>query len=86
MPIVSINLSRPAYQCYQDMTKGSRSRRVSYLIVRNYLDPTLGYHPAEEKCKRCKGKVAPMVELGDVRIMENGDRCKWTINGWELIE
>tara|TARA_Y100001963_G_C6785587_1_gene452520 strand:- start:2471 stop:2605 length:135 start_codon:yes stop_codon:yes gene_type:complete len=26
----------------------------------------------------------PMVEVGDFRVMTNGDRVVWTLRGWEL--
>lgn len=92
MPIVSINLSLTAYDAFQAMSKGSRSRRISYLIERNYGDPNrfLGFVQPDnvgELCRRCKGKVNPMIEEGDVRIMENGDVAKWKNNfGWEMME
>ena len=83
MPIVSINLSEAAHNAYQAMEKGSRSRRVSYLLMRNY---TVGWtsESSWDDCPRCRGRVAPMVELGDIRIMENGDHARWTLEGWLL--
>jgi len=82
MPIVTVNLSEQAYNAYQAMTKGSRSRRVSYLIVRNYV--TMDDTQTWDDCPRCRGKVAPMVEEGDLRITERGDRLRWTLEGWEV--
>tara|TARA_Y100000593_G_scaffold11443_1_gene20466 strand:+ start:68 stop:361 length:294 start_codon:yes stop_codon:yes gene_type:complete len=81
MPIVSINLSQPAYDAYKALEKGSRSRRVSYLLQRNY-----GFNDQQtwDNCPRCRGVMNPMVEVGDFRVMTNGDRVVWTLRGWEL--
>jgi len=85
MPIVSINLSAAAHNAYQAMEKGSRSRRVSYLLMRNY--GAFGTSEASwDDCPRCRGKAAPMVEIGDLRIATNGDRLRWTIEGWVVEE
>ena len=85
MPIVSINLSEAAHNAYQAMEKGSRSRRVSYLLMRNY---SIGWtsQSSWHDCPRCRGKVAPMVEIGDLRIRTNGDRLRWTVEGWVVEE
>ena len=83
MPIVSINLSPQAYEAYKALEKGGRSRRVSYLLVRNY---GFNDHEAWETCPRCRGLMNPMIEIGDIRIHENGDKTRWTENGWELID
>ena len=83
MPIVSINLSQQAYDAYQALEKGSRSRRISYLLQRNY-----GFNNLQQwdDCPRCRGLVNPMVEVGDIRIREDGDKTRWTLQGWEMIE
>ena len=82
MPIVSINLSPQAYEAYKALEKGGRSRRISYLLVRNY---GFNDHQAWDTCPRCRGLMNPMVEIGDIRIHENGDKTKWSENGWEMV-
>lgn len=83
MPIVSINLSQQAYEAYKGLEKGGRSRRVSYLLMRNY-----GFRDevGQQTCTRCRGLVNPMIEVGDIRIRENGDRTRWTVDGWKMVE
>ena len=83
MPIVSINLSQQAYDAYKSLEKGARSRRVSYLLMRNY---GFNDHQTWDNCPRCRGLMNPMVEIGDIRISEKGDRLRWSLNGWEMIE
>jgi len=76
MPIVSVNLTIKAYEVWANMAKGSRSARVSYLLVRNY---TTGAWKEGER-------VAPILEIGDRRIMSGGEECVWTLEGWKVIE
>ena len=78
MAIVSVNLTPQAYNVWSSMPKGRRSARVSYLIVRNYtVNPNLS-----------KGeRVAPILEEGDMRIMDDGRTYSWqTVGGWKVIE
>ena len=78
MPIVSVNLSAEAYEVWQKMVSGRRSARVSYLLVRNYK---------QTKEQKAEGeRVAPILEVGDRRIMSKGEECVWTLNGWEVVE
>jgi hypothetical protein len=82
MPVVSINLSPSAYLLYQSMEKGGRSRRLSYVLERNFgLDSAQQW----ENCPRCRGKIAPMVEIGDRRVSGFGDSLVWTMKGWKLF-
>lgn len=83
MPIVSINLSDQAYEVYKALEKGGRSRRVSYLLQRNY-----GFNDQTSwsDCPRCRGLTNPMIEVGDIRITDQGDRLQWTINGWDVVK
>ena len=76
MPIVSVNLSDPAYDVWVTMPKGRRSVRVSYLLLRNY---STGASSEGER-------VAPILEVGDRRIMSGGEECVWTLDGWKVIE
>ena len=80
MPIVSISLTQQAYAAYQSMPKGSRSERVSYLLMRNY-----GLNPSNtwEDCPRCRGQVSPPMQPGDRRISISGDTMVWTVDGWK---
>ena len=79
MPVVSINLSPQAYLAYQSMENGARSRRISYLVVRNYgINPTRAW----DDCPRCRGQVSPTMEPGDRRISITGDTIVWTEKGW----
>ena len=82
MPIVRINLSPSAYLLYQSMESGGRSRRVSYVLERNF---GLDHESTWENCPRCRGKIAPMVEIGDRRISPFGDPLVWTMRGWEVF-
>jgi hypothetical protein len=76
MPIVSVNLSAAAYEIWASMPKGRRSARVSYLILRNY---NTGASSTGER-------VAPIVEEGDMRIMNDGRTYTWqTEGGWKAI-
>ena len=76
MPIVSVNLSDEAYNVWAAMPKGRRSARVAYLIMRNY----------GTKASSTGDRVAPIVEVGDRRIMSGGEECVWTLEGWKVIE
>ena len=76
MPIVTVSLSDEAYAVWAAMPKGRRSARVAYLIMRNY----------GTKASSTGDRVAPILEEGDVRIMNDGRTYSWTLNGWQLIE
>ena len=88
MPIVSINLSDAALQEYNAIPKGRRSRRVSYLLMRNATGAFIGAMDAESRhlCPRCRGVISPPLEEGDRRIMRGGEECVWTAEGWRLVE
>ena len=88
MPIVSINLSHAAFQEYHNLPKGTRSRRVSYLLMRNATGAFTGPMDAEamKTCPRCRGVISPPVREGARRIMSGGEECIWTVEGWEVIE
>ena len=78
MPIVSVNLTPQAYDVWMTMVSGRRSARVSYLLVRNYN---------QSKEDKADGElVAPILEVGDRRIMSKGEECVWTLEGWKVIE
>jgi len=77
MPIVTVSLSDEAYSVWAAMPKGRRSARVAYLIMRNY----------GTKASATGDRVAPIVEPGDVRIMNDGRSYVWeTDGGWKVIE
>lgn len=76
MPIVTVSLSDEAYSVWAAMPKGRRSARVAYLIMRNY----------GTKASTTGERVAPILEEGDVRIMNDGRTYRWTLNGWQVIE
>ena len=77
MPIVTVSLSDEAYSVWSAMPKGRRSARVAYLIMRNY----------GTKASSTGERVAPIVEPGDVRIMNDGKTYSWpTDGGWQGIE
>ena len=79
MAIVTINLSPQAYAAYQSMEKGARSRRISYLIERNY---GMNISRVWDDCPRCRGQVSPPMLPGDRRISISGDTMVWTVKGW----
>lgn len=83
MPVVSINLTRQAYEEYQLLNKGTRSARVSYLLCRNGFNTSVNIW---EDCPRCRGVVSPPVQLGDMRTTHDGLMMKWTLSGWLVIE
>ena len=83
MPVVSINLTRQAYEEYQLLNKGTRSARVSYLLERNGF---ISSQDTWEHCPRCRGVVSPPLQLGDIRTTHDGLMLKWTLNGWLVIE
>ena len=77
MPIVTVSLSDEAYSVWSAMPKGRRSARVANLIMRNY----------GTKASSTGERVAPIVEPGDVRIMNDGKTYSWqTDGGWQVIE
>lgn len=77
MPIVSVNLNAKAYAIWASMPKGRRSARVSYLILRNY----------DTGASSTGERVAPILEEGDVRIMNDGRTYAWhTEGGWKAID
>ena len=88
MPIVSINLSDQALQEYNAIPKGRRSSRVSYLLVRNGTGGFIEAMDPESRklCPRCRGVISPPLQEGDRRIMDGGDECVWTAEGWKVIE
>ena len=78
MPIVSVNLSPQAYHVWMTMVSGRRSARVSYLLIRNFT---------QTKEEKAEGqRVAPILEVGDRRIMSGGEECVWTLEGWKVME
>ena len=78
MPIVSVNLSNSAHDVWVTMPKGRRSARLSYLLLRNYR---------QTKEEKAEGeRVAPILEVGDRRIMSGGEECVWTLEGWKVKE
>ena len=76
MPIVSVNLSEAAHDVWVLIPAGRRSARLSYLLVRNY---STGASKEGER-------VAPILEVGDRRVMSGGEECVWTLEGWKVIE
>ena len=88
MPIVSINLSREALYEYHCIPKGRRSSRISYLLVRNGTGAYIEAMDSEsrELCPRCRGVISPPLQEGDRRIMNSGEECVWTAEGWKVIE
>jgi hypothetical protein len=83
MPVVSINLSREAYELYMMMEDGTKSRKVSYLIERNWS--TNAERTTWNHCPRCRGNVSPPVEIGDRRISGFGDLLVWSVDGWQMV-
>ena len=78
MPIVSVNLSDSAFDVYKSMPKGRRSARLSYLLLRNYR---------QTKEQKAEGEmVAPILEVGDRRILSGGEEGVWTLEGWKVVE
>jgi hypothetical protein len=80
MPIVSINLSPRAYMIYDYLSKGRRASRLISTLLVNWDNM-----PAYER-GRTEGFVGPMLEVGDIREMSNGDICYWTDLGWKVVE
>ena len=77
MPIVTVSLSDEAYRVWAAMPKGRRSARGAYLSMRNY----------GTKARATGERVAPIVEPGDLRIMDDGREYVWkTDGGWTVIE
>jgi len=75
MPVVSINLSPPAYAVYENskgVRKGSAmvSRAVLYYASRDML---------HERYDR------PPIEIGDLRQSVSGETIVWTKKGWEEV-
>ena len=85
MPVVSINLSRAAYEVFQEMPNGRRSRMISYLLERNHDQSyTRQNESNQENCVRCRGVVAPQVREGDMRFDKFGTKLRWGSSGWEI--
>ena len=80
MPIVSINLSPRAYAIYDYLAKGRRASRLISTLLVNWDNM-----PTYER-SRTEGFVGPMLEVGDMRTMSNGDVCYWTDLGWKPTE
>lgn len=78
MPIVSINLSPRAYAIYDYLAKGRRASRLLSTLLVNW-DNMSAYQKSN-----LEGFTGPTIEVGDVRIMTNGDRCEWTDLGWKV--
>ena len=72
MPIVSINLTEPAYKAYQSWRDHGRSasRKVSMAIERLWNQE----------------ETVPALQVGDRRTSVTGDELEWTENGWKVIE
>lgn len=80
MPIVNVNLSMAACAIYAEL---ANSRRASRIISRLLIE---WKHLSDEERADLSTWNPIVVELGDRRMMSDGQWCAFTDKGWTVIE